>query len=58
LENEFRVVRKVEIKIMATRRSPTYKYRDGSVVILIFPQPTRLIPQQLEEKNKRSLLNL
>ena len=46
LEKEFRVER----KIMATRKSTTHKYKDGSVVALSIPKPTRLIPQKLKGK--------
>ena len=47
LEKAFRVARKVERKIMATRKSTTHNYKDGSVVSPSLPQPTRLTPQQL-----------
>jgi len=50
LEKAFRVVRKVESKIMATRKYTTYNYKYGSVVSPSLPQPTRLTPQQLEVK--------
>ena len=57
LEKEFRVERKVESKIMERRKSTTDNYKDGSVVAPSLPQPTRLTPQQLEEKKrKRALL--
>ena len=59
LEKAFRVARKFEGKIMAIRKSTTHNYKDGSVVSPSFPQPTRLAPQQLEEKKrKRALLQL
>ena len=35
---------------MATRKPTTHFYKEGSVATPIFPQPTRLTPQQLEEK--------
>ena len=35
---------------MARRKSLTHNYKDGSVVAPSLPQPTRLKPQQLEEK--------
>ena len=35
---------------MATRKSTTHNYKDGSVVAPSIPQPTRFKPQQLEEK--------
>ena len=43
---------------MATRNptSHNYKdYKDGSVVAHSLPQPTRLTPQQLEEKGENDL---
>ena len=49
------MVRKVENKIMATRKSTTHNYKDGSVVAPILPQPTSLIPKQLEEKREKGL---
>ena len=49
LKKEFRVARKFERKIMATRNSTTHNYKYGSVVTPILPQPTGLTPQQLEE---------
>ena len=50
LEKAFRLARKIECKIMATRKPITHIYKDGSVATLRLPQPTRLTPQQLEEK--------
>jgi len=50
LENPFRVARKVQSKIMATRKSTTHNYKDRSVSAPSLPQPTRLTPQELEEK--------
>ena len=59
LEKVFRVERKVESKIMVTRKSTTFDYKYGNVVSPSVPQPTRLTPQQLEEKReKRALLQL
>ena len=59
LENAFRLARKVERKIMETRKPTTHNYKDGSVVSPSLPQPTRVTPQQLEEKReKRALLQL
>jgi len=55
LEKSFRVERKVERKIMATRKSTTQNYKVGSVVFPILPQPTRLMPQKLEEKIENGL---
>ena len=42
LEKEFRVARNVERKIMATRKSTTHNYKDGSVLSTSLPQSTRL----------------
>ena len=50
LEKAFKLVRKIERKIMATRKPTTHNYKDGSVVAPSHPQPTRLTLQQLEEK--------
>ena len=50
LEKAFWVAGKVERKIMARRKSTTQNYKDGSVVAPSLPQPTRLTPQQLEER--------
>ena len=35
---------------MATRNPTTHIYKDGSIATARVPQPTRLTPQQLEEK--------
>ena len=53
LDKPFRVARKVEIKIMATRKSTTHNYKYGSVVVPSPPQPTRLKPKKLKEKKKK-----
>ena len=42
LEKEFKVARKSERKIMATRKSTTQNYKDGSVAAPTIPQHTRL----------------
>ena len=55
LEKAFRLARKMEIKIMATRNPTTHNYKDGSVISPILPQPTRLTPQQLEEKRAKGI---
>ena len=49
-EKEIRLERKIECKIMATRKPTTHIYKDGNVTTPRIPQPTRLTPQQLEEK--------
>jgi len=55
LEKAFRLARKMESKIMATRKHTTHNYKDGSVVAPSLPQPTRLTPQKLEEKRAKGL---
>ena len=55
LEKAFRLARKIERKIMATRKPTTDNYKYGSVVSPSLPQPTRLTPQQLEEKRAKRL---
>ena len=54
LEKTFRLARKMERKIMATRKPTTHNY-EGSVFSLSHPQPTRLTPQQLKEKRAKGL---
>jgi hypothetical protein len=59
LENAFKVVRNVESKntAMATRRTYPNIYRENNAPSPKTPQPTRLTPQQLEErKAKRFML--
>ena len=53
LEKAFRLARKIECKIMATRKPTTHFYKEGSVSMPRFPQPTRLTPQLLEEKEQK-----
>ena len=53
LEKAFRLARKIECKIMATRKPTTHIYKDGSVATPRIPQPTRLTPQQLDEKRAK-----
>jgi len=55
LEKAFRLERKMERKIMATRKPTTHNYKDGSGSSPSLPQPTRLTPQQLEEKGEKWL---
>jgi len=55
LEKAFRLARKIECKIMATRKPTTHIYKDGSVATPRLPQPTRLTRQQLEEKREKVL---
>ena len=59
LEKAFRWARKIESKIMEIRNPTTHDYNYGSISSHSLPQPTRVTPQQLEEKNrKRALLQL
>jgi len=44
LEKAFRLARKIESKIMATKKPSNHNYKDGSVVAPSLPQPTRLTP--------------
>ena len=55
LEKAFRLERKIECKIISTRKPNTHIYRDGSVATPRLPQSTRLTPQQLEEKKTKGL---
>ena len=55
LEKAFRLARKIERKIMKTRKPTTHNYKDGSVATSNLPQPTRLKPQKLEEKVEKGL---
>ena len=55
LEKAFRLARKIECKIMATRKPTTHIYKHGSVATPGSPQPTSLTPQQLEEKREKWL---
>eukprot|EP00253_Pinus_taeda_P020057 PITA_20057 len=55
LEKAFTLARKMESKIMATRKHTTHIYKDRSVAATSLPQPIRLTPQQLEEKRAKGL---
>ena len=55
LEKAFRLARKMERKIMATRKPTTHNHKYGSVVVPSHPQPIRLTPQQFEEKRAKGL---
>eukprot|EP00253_Pinus_taeda_P013672 PITA_13672 len=55
LEKAFMLARKMECKIMATKKPTTHNYKDGTLVSLSLPQPIRLTPQQLEEKRAKGL---
>ena len=47
LEKAFKLARKIECKIMATRKPTTDIYKYGSVATPRLPQPTRLTPKKL-----------
>jgi hypothetical protein len=57
LENTFRVARNVESKYMAmaTRRNNPNNYRENNGPSSKTPQPTRLTPQQFEERKVKGL---
>ena len=55
LEKGFRVERKVERKIMATRKSTNHDCKDGNVFSASYPQPTIFTPQQLDEKISKGI---
>eukprot|EP00253_Pinus_taeda_P002770 PITA_02770 len=55
LEKKIRLARKIERKIMATRKPTTHNYKDGSVAAPRLPRPTRLTSQQLEEKRAKGI---
>jgi gas vesicle protein len=58
LENAFKVARNVESKnmAMATRRTNHNIYREHNAPSSKTPQPTRLTPQQLEERKAKKFL--
>ena len=58
MEKEFRVARKVERRIMATRKTTNHNYKDGSVIGTSLPQSTRLTPQKLEEKEQKDFVTV
>ena len=55
LEREKGLCDIMERKIMETRKHTPHNYKDGSVVSPSLPQPTRVTPQQLEEKREKGL---
>jgi hypothetical protein len=57
LENAFKVARNVESKnmAMATRRTNPNIYRENNSPSSKTPKPTRLTPQQLEERKEKGL---
>ena len=40
---------------MAKRKSSSHNHKDGSVVSPSIPEPTRVTPQQLEEKREKGI---
>ena len=54
-EKAFRLARKIERKIMATRNPTAQNYRDGIVVDPSLSQPASWKPQKLEEKRENYL---
>ena len=55
LENSFKVARKVESKNMVSKRITTNTYREHNVPTPNPTQPTRLTPQQLDERRATRL---
>ena len=55
MKKAFRLERKIECKIMATRKPTTHFYKERSVSTARFPQLARLTPQKLEEKREKAL---
>ena len=45
----------IERKMIETRKHTSHNYKYGSVVSPSLPQPTRVTPQQLEEKREKGL---
>ena len=56
LEKAFRLARKIESKIMATRKPTTHNYKDRTVVSPSLSPPTRLTQKKIgRKKSKRDL---
>jgi len=55
LEKAFKLERKIERKIMATRKSTTDNHEDGGVTSPILPKPTRFMQQKLEGKREKGI---
>jgi hypothetical protein len=55
LEHAFSMERKVESKNMATRRVVTNNYRENHAPSPNLTQPTRLTPQQMDERREKGL---
>ena len=58
LEKAFRLARKMERNIMATRKPTTHNYKDGSVLAQSLPQPIIYTTTIGRKKSKRALLQL
>eukprot|EP00253_Pinus_taeda_P007903 PITA_07903 len=55
LEKAYMLARKIESKIMARSKPTTHNYKYGSVIVPSLSPPTKLRPQQLEEKRAKWL---
>ena len=55
MEKAFSLARKIECKIMATRKPTTHIYNNGSAATPRLPQPTRFTPQKLEEEREKGI---
>jgi len=55
LEKAFKLPRKMENEILATRMPTTHNYKDGSVIVPSLSQPTSLTQQKFEEKGEKGL---
>ena len=53
LDKTFKLERKIERKIMATRNPTTHNYKYGSVATPSLSQSSSLTPQTLEEKKRK-----
>jgi len=53
----YRLARKIESKIMATRKPTTHNYKDRTVVSPSLSPPTRLTQKKLEEKKAKGICN-
>jgi len=58
LEKASRLARKMERKIMATKKHTTHNYKDGSVLSPILSQDIRLTPEQLEKKESNGFVTV
>ena len=57
LEKAFKLARRVESKNMAmtTKRFPSNAYRENNAPSSNLPKPTRLMPQQMDERRAKGL---